>query len=55
MSHYQPPLTLTPCMLALVAEIGERVGLLSAQRGGRADAAAAPRQSYSYHPGVAGD
>lgn len=33
MSHYQPPLTLTPCMLALVAEIG-RVGLLSAQRGG---------------------
>ncbi len=30
MSQYQPPLTLTPRMLALTAEIGERVGLLSA-------------------------
>ncbi|MGE6527406.1 Fic family protein [Pseudomonas sp. NPDC077382] len=32
MSRYQPPLTLTPRMLALVAEIGERVGRLSAQQ-----------------------
>ncbi|EMO2020893.1 Fic family protein [Pseudomonas aeruginosa] len=30
MSRYQPPLTLTPRMLALTAEIGERVGHLSA-------------------------
>ncbi len=30
MSQYQPPLTLTPRMLALTAEIGERVGYLSA-------------------------
>lgn len=34
MSHYQPPLTVTPHMLALVAEISEQVGLLSAQRDG---------------------
>lgn len=34
MSHYQPPLTVTPHMLALVAEISEQVGLLSAQRNG---------------------
>jgi len=33
-SQYQPPLTLTPRMLALVAEIGERVGRLSAQQPG---------------------
>lgn len=32
MSQYQPPLTLTPRMLALVVEIGERVGRLSAQQ-----------------------
>ena len=31
MSRYQPPLTLTPVMLALVAEISELVGRLSAQ------------------------
>lgn len=30
MRKYQPPLTLTPRMLALAAEIGERVGHLSA-------------------------
>lgn len=30
MSRYQPPLTLTPRMLALTADIGERVGHLSA-------------------------
>lgn len=30
MSRYQPPLTLTPTMLALVAEISEQVGRLSA-------------------------
>ncbi|MBF8161703.1 Fic family protein [Pseudomonas mendocina] len=32
MSQYQPPLTLTPQMLALAAEISEQVGLLTAQR-----------------------
>ncbi|MDR0281525.1 MAG: Fic family protein [Paucimonas sp.] len=32
MSQYQPPLTLTPRMLSLVAEIGERVGLLAARQ-----------------------
>ncbi|KFJ90109.1 Fic family protein [Pseudomonas sp. 1-7] len=32
MKHYQPPLTLTPQMLALVAEISEQVGRLTAQR-----------------------
>ncbi|AZC30467.1 Fic family protein [Pseudomonas chlororaphis] len=31
MSRYQPPLTLTPSMLALVAEISEQVGRLSAR------------------------
>lgn len=31
MSHYQPPLTLTPTMLALVAAIGEQGGRLSAR------------------------
>lgn len=31
MSRYQPPLTLTPTMLALVAEISEQVGRLSAR------------------------
>ncbi|WP_437884459.1 Fic family protein [Pseudomonas sp. LRF_L74] len=30
MSQYQPPLTMTPHMLTLATEIGERVGLLSA-------------------------
>ncbi len=39
MSRYQPPLTLTPAMLALVAEIGEQVGRLSA----RHDAALTPQ------------
>lgn len=39
MSQYQPPLTVTPHMLALVAEISERVGLLTAQR----DAALTPQ------------
>jgi Fic family protein len=34
LSQYQPPLTLTPRMLALVAEIGERVGRLSAEQPG---------------------
>lgn len=34
MTPYQPPLTLTPQMLALVAEISEQVGMLSAQRDG---------------------
>ncbi|BAU77084.1 Fic family protein [Metapseudomonas furukawaii] len=32
MKRYQPPLTLTPQMLALVAEISEQVGRLTAQR-----------------------
>lgn len=32
MSSYQPPLTLTAPMLALVAEISEQVGRLAAQR-----------------------
>lgn len=32
MSRYQPPFTLTPQMLALVAEISEQVGRLTAQR-----------------------
>lgn len=31
MSRYQPPLTLTPAMLALVAEISEQLGRLSAR------------------------
>lgn len=31
MSRYQPPLTLTPAMLALVADISEQVGRLSAR------------------------
>ena len=39
MSQYQPPLTVTPHMLALVAEISEQVGLLTAQR----DAALTPQ------------
>ena len=30
MSRYQPPLTLTPRMLSLIAEISEQIGLLSA-------------------------
>ena len=32
MSQYQPPLTLTASMLALVADISEQVGRLSALR-----------------------
>jgi len=34
MSNYQPPLTVTPRILALVAEISEQVGLLTAYRDG---------------------
>lgn len=34
MSIYQPPLTVTPRILALVAEISEQVGLLTAHRDG---------------------
>ncbi|WGV18677.1 Fic family protein [Pseudomonas putida] len=34
MSKYQPPLTVTPRILALVAEISEQVGLLTAYRDG---------------------
>lgn len=32
MSKYQPPLTVTPTMLALVADISEQVGVLTANR-----------------------
>jgi len=32
MSNYQPPLTVTPRILALVAEVSEQVGLLTAYR-----------------------
>lgn len=39
MSNYQPPLTVTPRILALVAEISEQVGLLTAYR----DAALTPQ------------
>ncbi|WP_248743358.1 MULTISPECIES: Fic family protein [unclassified Pseudomonas] len=35
MSRYQPPLTLTPRMLALIAEISEQIGQLSAADSGR--------------------
>lgn len=34
MSRYQPPLTVTPRMLALVADISEKVGQLTARRDG---------------------
>lgn len=35
MSRYQPPLTLTPRMLGLIAEISEQIGRLSAADSGR--------------------
>ena len=53
-ASYQPPFTLTPAILRLVAEVAEAIGRLMAQAETVQSAATAAHQSHSHHSGLFG-
>jgi hypothetical protein len=53
--NYQPPYTITPVIVNLVAEIGETIGRYTVLAEQNMDTTLAPGKPYSHYPGFTGN